>query len=232
MADEPRIILPGDNGFDLVDSLSRDNTVMIATDLEGMFFENLEEAARALTVNLSEFAMRYVAGVMAAAARSENAYRDAPEGAQWKTLAMIYDDAVRASGRQERNSVLKNLGDTALFRAGLFSDFSARPKRQRDLSIEFEYCIGMGQAAYSFLSDNIDEDAMYGQDQGLFYELAGSFQTAVDMMARATKGTRGAALPDVFRLLSAVNKTNSKYAANALREQGIEPGMLPGFKFQ
>jgi hypothetical protein len=131
-------------------------------------------------------------------------------------LALLLAAAAESPSRDERNAMLRRVGDTSLFVAGFLGDGFARKL------VDVDYYIDMGGAAYWRLSDSVrgtHEGRAFGT---VFAELAQKFTDFVDVLAEIRdSGTRAAI--DVLRLYELWLRTGSRRAARLLREHGLEP---------
>ncbi len=127
------------------------------------------------------------------------------------TLALIYETANNAKTSYERNIMLRQLGDSALFMGALFFEHFSKKGINKD------YFIGMGGGAYHALADY-----EYG-DTDLFYELAERFPKLLQVISRVCTIELNYNAEDIFSLLK--RWQNSKDAT--LRKQLHSIGIIP-----
>ena len=126
-------------------------------------------------------------------------------------------EAAGATGSQERNFVLQQVGDTSLFVAGFFGE--SFPRRLVDV----DYYIDIGGSAYGSLSANV-RGTLRGRVFGsVFAELAEKFREFVDVLAEVRDAAKGIDDIDVLRMYELWLRTKSARAARLLRSRGIEP---------
>jgi hypothetical protein len=86
------------------------------------FHEALMSAMCNQQVDVEDETAAYVINLLAQCSRTTALFQSTPDGLDLKPLALIYADAVEAPTAERRNRALKQLGDVALFIAGLFAD--------------------------------------------------------------------------------------------------------------
>lgn len=126
-----------------------------------------------------------------------------------RPLALLYGDALEAGNRRERCLILRQLGDLALFLGALFPGHYARRGIQRD------YFIGMGSGAYDYLADN----AL--QQRHVFAELAGSFASILELVARACQRSRRYSATEIMALYQRWLSSGNLAEAELLTQLGI-----------
>jgi hypothetical protein len=132
-------------------------------------------------------------------------------------LALIYAEAAEARTADEREALLRRLGDVALVLAGLFAASFSRKL------VDIDYYIAMGGSAYGLLSEQSSASVRARTFRAIFGELSTKFQAFVDVLAEVGENTHMASQSDVLRLYEIWLRTGSAYAAERLRKQGIEP---------
>ncbi len=158
----------------------------------------------------------YIVNLLAQFMHAENLYAVDEESGirRQEALAQIMKGAVEAADFLHKQKNLKKLGDISLYTAGFFSESLSRK------SVDVDYYIDMGKAAYGNLSHIIpDEDF-----SRLFAELSERFDKFVDVLAEISEKTQLQNSPtDMLRLYELWLKTKSERAEQKLKDAGIIP---------
>ena len=157
----------------------------------------------------------YVVNLLTLFARHESLYDRGKPGPGIQPLALLLAAAADSPHREERNALLRRVGDTSLFVAGFLGDGFARKL------VDIDYYIDMGGAAYGRLHDNVRGTSQGRAFGAVFAELAEKFRDFVDVLAEIRDS--GKAAIDVLRLYEVWLRTGSRRAARLLRENGLEP---------
>jgi len=181
------------------------------------FKDSLSSALSRQKVKAEEDTVFYVVNLLVWYARAENLFPQTPDGAVQQPLALIYAEAVKAKSQEEREAILRRLGDVALVVAGLFAASFSRKL------VDIDYYIAMGGSAYGFLSEQGSASVRARTFRAIFGELSAKFQAFVDVLAEVGDSTPMGSQADVLRLYEIWLRTGSAYAAERLRKQGIEP---------
>lgn len=193
------------------------NGVVAVTNLRDFFRESIDSAIDNQHVDFDPHTSHYVVNLLTLFARSENFYSEDDEHCGVRPLALMMADAVEGESQEQRSTSLQRIGDVALFTAGFFADGLAhRP-------VDIDYYVRMGGGAYSALSDEI-----MGTTRGMalvevFRELAGKFQSLVDVLNEVRDSARCSTDIDVLRTYEVWRKTGSERAAAILRQNGVVP---------
>jgi hypothetical protein len=191
--------------------------VHAVTSLQEFFKDSVAEAMAKQGVAADDHTAYYVVNLLTLFARHDALYERGEPGPGLQPLALLLAAAADSPAREERNAILRRVGDTSLFVAGFLGDGFARKL------IDVDYYIDMGGAAYGRLSDDVrgtrDGRAFGG---AVFAELATKFRDFVDVLAEIRDSGKAAAI-DVLRLYEVWLRTGSKRAARLLREHGLEP---------
>lgn len=184
-------------------------SVILSADLGNFFRGEVTEATQSLGIKLSEDTEYYLVNLLCEFSRSGAALRPGDE-----PLAFIYKRALEAE-TYERISILKNLGDLALYVGGFFAEFIERSL------VDLDYYISMGGAAYNSLSDIMGHQPQGENFARLYETLAKRFASLVDiLMAIADRG-RGTSDDDLLRLYSRWTQTRSERVHRKLVEKGL-----------
>jgi hypothetical protein len=178
------------------------------TSLSHYFRQRLAEAAERFDPAPQEDTCWYLGALLDRFGRSEQLFAWEDGRVTLRPLAQLYGDAVEADSERERCLLLQQLGDMALFVGALF------PQRWARHGIRRDYFVGMGGAAYDYLSDN----ARRGRH--IFAELATTFPRTLEMVAEVAAPTE-ADDEDVLALYQRWLETRDPVAERRLRRQGI-----------
>jgi hypothetical protein len=178
------------------------------TSLSHYFRQRLAEAAERFDPAPQEDTCWYLGALLDRFGRSEQLFAWEDGRVTLRPLAQLYGDAVEADSERERCMLLQQLGDMALFVGALF------PQRWARHGIRRDYFVGMGGAAYDYLSDN----ARRGRH--IFAELATTFPRTLEMVAEVAAPAE-ADDEDVLALYQRWLETRDPVAERRLRRQGI-----------
>jgi hypothetical protein len=199
-------------------SVSTPTRPLAAPDLRAFFHESVDRAVQNQRVEADHGTVWYLANLLTDYSRSERVFDHTEEGITLRPLALLYAQAVEASGERERRLALRRLGDLALFVAGLFSGTLARRM------VDVDYCVRMGGSAYAYLYDRQDGTQRDGALAPVFYELSCQFQRFVEVLAEVGEQRRAATDDqDLLRLYAAWLRTRDPRLERRLRGLGIDP---------
>jgi hypothetical protein len=185
--------------------------------LEEFFRESVTTAMARQGVEANDHTAYYVVNLLTLFARSDALFDHDGEGVGLKPLAIMLADAADADSLEQRNHMLKRVGDISLFIAGFFQESLATKL------VDIDYYIRMGGSAYGSLSENVGGSLRAAVFREIFAELALKFQRFVDVLADVRDGARSAEDMDILRLYEVWLRTGSARAERLLRELGIEP---------
>jgi hypothetical protein len=188
-------------------------SLVAVTNLREFFHDSVQSALRKQRVAVDDHTEHYVVNVLTVFARSEELYESTPDGIRLKPLAHMLAQAAEASSPQQRDEVLRRLGDVSLFMAGFFAQSFARKL------IDIDYHIAMGGRAYGTLAENLRGQAF----ASTFAELAQKFQRLVDVLNEVAEMAHTHSDQDILRLYEIWLKTGSPRAYAILRRLGVEP---------
>ena len=198
------------------DALTSQSLVPVA-NLREFFHESMQSALRKQRVAVDDHTEHYVVNVLTMFARSEELYERTPEGVRLKPLAHMLAEASEAPTVQQRDAVLRRLGDVSLFIAGFFAQSFARKL------VDVDYHIAMGGRAYGTLAENM-RGTLRGQAfAAVFLELAQKFQRLVDVLNDVAETAYTHSDKDILRLYEIWLKTGSPRAYGILRRLGVAP---------
>ena len=193
--------------------------VMQVSNLRDFFRTSIEDVTARQRVTIEPDAAHYVVNMLTLFSRSEELYEDDGEHYGLRPLALMLADAASATSAEERNQLLRRIGDVALFVSGFFASSFVRR------AVDIDYYIHMGGNAYGTLSDEVAGTFRGNTFAPVFRELAQKFQMLVDVLNEISEGSAGHA--DLVRTFEVWRKTGSKRAAALLQQQGVVPLRKP-----
>ncbi|AMN45808.1 hypothetical protein ACG33_01535 [Steroidobacter denitrificans] len=194
-----------------------DEAIVAVTNLREFFHGSVQTALRKQRVEVDAHTEHYVVNILTMFARSEDLYENTPQGVQLRPLAVMLAEASEAASVQQRDVVLRRLGDVSLFVAGFFAQSFARRL------VDIDYHIAMGGGAYGTLAESM-RGSLRGQAfAAVFAELALKFQRLVDVLNEVAERAYEHSDKDVLRLYEIWLKTGSPRAYAILRRLGVEP---------
>jgi len=191
--------------------------LVAVTNLREFFHDSVQTALRKQRVDVDDHTEHYVVNVLTMFARSEELYERTPEGIRLKPLARMLAEASEASSAQQRDEVLRRLGDVSLFVAGFFAQSFARRL------VDVDYHIAMGGRAYGTLADNLRGSIRGQAFATVFLELAQKFQRLVDVLNDVAEMAYTHTDKDILRLYEIWMKTGSPRAFAILQRLGVAP---------
>ena len=190
----------------------------LITDLqpESFFHEALQEAVSHQNLSICEETLLYLRNLLTAFIQTDQLYQHSETGAVLKPLAGMYADALEARSIEERDDVLRHLGDVALFISGLFPQSLSRSL------VDVDYYINMGGSAYGYLADSQRRrpDSVFRR---IYSELSIQFARLVDILAEVGDSTVLRNDRDILRLYEIWLASGSEHAAGKLRRLGLVP---------
>jgi hypothetical protein len=191
--------------------------LITGVNVQEYFKESVAAALAHQKVEAGEETVYYVVNLLAHFSRADRLFAATPEGVTLQPLALIYAEAVAAARLEERQHLLRRLGDIALLISGLFSSSLNRKP------VDIDYYIAMGGAAYGVLCD-LSRGSVRGKAFGAIYdELSKKFQAFVDVLSEVGENSPLSSSTDIMRLYEVWLRTGSPRAAERLRKLGIEP---------
>lgn len=186
-----------------------------ASDVQRYFEDAVWDASKEQGVDASRDACQYVAGMLAKFSRTDRLVEKTPDGRRIPVLAQLYARAQFSRDADERSRVMQQLGDVALFLAGVFTESFNRKL------VDVDYCIAMGQGAYSYVATSPPSARNSCENVSVYAELARSFVRFVDMLNQIWEHSAGRSNRDVLRLYEIWLRTRSPRAAQQLRALGV-----------
>ena len=183
---------------------------------EDFFHEALQDAVSHQNLSICEETLLYLRNLLTAFMQTEQLYQHSETGDVLKPLAGLYSDALEARSIEERDDVLRHLGDVALFISGLFPQSLSRSL------VDVDYYINMGGTAYGYLADS-RRCRSNSAFRRIFSELSVQFARLVDILAEVGDKTVLRNDSDILRLYEIWLASGSEHAAGKLRRLGLMP---------
>lgn len=198
------------------DSLSS-SRIILDTNLQTFFHDSVHEAMSRQNVRAQPDTASYLVNLMVSFLHTHRLFHTGDEGAEFKPLALRYGEALHSTGTEQRARSLRELGDVALFVAGVFAESFSRKL------VDVDYYASMGGVAYSQAAVTLRARPGSSAWIDVFEELADRFIEFADVLGEVTERPEMQQQRDVMRLYERWLKTGSRRAAQQLRELGIEP---------
>ena len=174
------------------------------------FCSRVREISEAEEPPLHEDTVWYTGSMLARFGDSRQLFHYDQGEVSIRPLALLYKDAHETSSAHERCLILRQLGDLALFLGALFPDNYARR------GIHRTYFIGMGGAAYDYLSENA------AQGRHVFSELAETFARMLELVGEACNSERQLDSTDILNLYRRWQATGNPLVRRQLEAAGVE----------
>jgi len=191
--------------------------VMPVRNLQDYFRRSIDSVIAEQGVDVDPHATHYVVNMMTLFSRSEDFYDDDGEVFGIRPLALMLADAADAATPEQRNLMLRRIGDVTLFVAGFFVD------SLRDKAVDVDYYTHMGENAYGSLSDEVRGTFHGNAFADIYLELATKFRVLTDVLNEVRDNEEGRSEKDLLRMYELWRKTGSRRAAKILKQQGIVP---------
>lgn len=195
---------------------STDTTFVTNNNLQEFFFGRVHEAAEALDFRAKDDTIHYLINLLALFGRTDQCLNSEKLNID-KPLALMLADVQASTNKIERNNILRQLGDVALFISGFFSDSLNRKV------VDIDYYVAMGGSAYGSLSSGLRGTQSAPALGPVFDELSEKFVGCVDLLSEVSAGANMYNDSDILRTYELWLRTGSKRAEKNLRASGIEP---------
>lgn len=184
--------------------------------LPEFFKDAVCHAVESLNVKISLDVEYYVVNLLTSFSHAEKLFERGEEGKVIdKALASRLYEATLVSP-SSKISILKKLGDVALYTSGFFADSFIKK------IIGLDYYIQMGHSAYSSISQLVPPDP--GKMlKDLFQELASNFTCLVDVISQVAESSSLNTNKDLLNLYERWLTTGSERARELLSQEGIIP---------
>jgi hypothetical protein len=191
--------------------------LIVDKTLQEYFHDSMHSALARQQIAAQPATTAYLVNLLVSFLRTERLYEPGEDGLGFRPLAMRYADTLQGLSPELRARALRELGDVALFVAGVFAESLNRKL------VDVDYYAAMGGTAYARLADSLR-----GRDSGrpfsdMFEELAAKFTDFADVLGEVAEHPEVRQHRDVLRLYDRWLKTGSRRAAARLRALGIEP---------
>lgn len=190
-----------------------DSRLILSPDLGEFFRQEVADAKDQLRISLNDTTEFYLVNLLCDFSRKDQGPSVGDE-----PLALIYKRAMEAAPA-ERFTLLKNLGDLALYVAGYFVEFVERSM------VDVDYYVAMGGSAYGSLSSMVSNRKNGENIAELYTQLAKRFDELVDLLNEVADRQRdnSAKDTDLLRLYERWTRTKSSRIQRLLTERGMFP---------
>ena len=195
-------------------------SVIRETNATAYFHDSIAVAMDSQRLSATDTTVVYVVNVLTTFLRADQLFEYTQEGWVLKPLADFYFEALEAPSEISRNSLLRKLGDVALFVAGVLSQSFNRRSVGRD------YYIAMGGNAYEYLSSNAKRDARGTALSPIFAELSGKFGEFAEVISDVSQ--RVSSNTDIMKIYESWLHTGSPEAERRLHTLGISVAGVAG----
>ncbi|QQR81060.1 MAG: hypothetical protein IPJ69_02655 [Deltaproteobacteria bacterium] len=183
-----------------------------ATSLPEYFRELVKQALEHQRVKAPEEIEFYLVNLLQSHMFAPESLR-APESSSLKEqpLAILYLKA-QQSEYETKLTLLKQLGDSALFTSGYF------PASLNRQLVDIKYYAQMGGSAYADLAQIVSKNIA-----NMFEDLAGHFLSYADVLSEVSESCQFTNDKDILRHYETWLKTGSSHSFNRLAQKGIIP---------
>ena len=191
--------------------------LIVGTTLQEHFHESMHGAMARQQMAAQPATVAYLVNLLVSFLRTERLYEPSEEGLEFRPLALRYGDSLQSLSPELRARALRDLGDVALFVAGVFAESLNRKL------VDVDYYAAMGGSAYARLADSLRASATGRPFSDMYEELATKFVGFADVLGEVAEHPDVRHHKDILRLYDRWLKTGSRRAAARLRALGIEP---------
>ena len=185
-------------------------------NLKSYFYQSLNEICERRNLDSSDSCLAYIVNLLCEYSRSERFFDyDRATGFDIRPLAMQYGDALKATDKKQRMSVLRRFGVVALFISGMFNTSLCRKP------VGVDYYIDMGCGAYSWLSTDIENSSNTDLNSTVFKELSECFPQFVNMLDEFTENSSLRRNRDLISLYELWLQNRDPRLAEKIRQKGI-----------
>lgn len=187
--------------------------VIVSKDLAEFFRGEVVSAQQDLGVQVSDLCEYYLVNLLCEYSRTD---KPEQQTVGHEPLAILYQRALQ-SLPTEKQHLLKQLGDVALYGAGFFSDFVEHS------TVDIDYYISMGGSAYGNLAGMLSQQNHGDTFSVLYRQLSVRFTELVDVLNHISqRAASGQDTPlDVLRVYNRWLRTGSERARKQLQSHGI-----------
>ena len=191
--------------------------LIVGATLQEYFHDSMHGALARQQLDAQPATIAYLVNLLVSFLRTERLYEPSEEGLEFRPLALRYGDSLQSLSPELRARALRDLGDVALFVAGVFAESLNRKL------VDVDYYAAMGGSAYARLADSLRTSETGRPFSDMFAELATKFVGFADVLGEVAEHPDVRHHKDVLRLYDRWLKTGSRRAAARLRALGIEP---------
>jgi len=191
--------------------------LIVDISLQEYFHDSVHTALSRQQVEAQPETASYLVNLLISFLRTERLYEPGEDGPGFRPLALRYADTLQGLSPEARARALRELGDVALFVAGVFAESFNRKL------IDVDYYAAMGGSAYARLADALRGSETGRPFSGLFEELAAKFTGFADVLGDVAEHPEVRQHRDILRLYDRWLKTGSRRTAARLRALGVEP---------
>ena len=175
------------------------------------FSEAINSACEQRKLKSLPIVNNYLVNLLNQFIRTENLYVETENNGKKENLflAKMYLEAVNSEENQ-KNNMLRRLGDICLYFSGFFGDSFKRK------IIDVDYYIGMGENAY----DSLAKSSEVGTQAKLYREISNNFVEYVDVFTIISQECSIQKSDDILRLYEKYLLTDSEYSKDKLIEKG------------
>jgi len=191
--------------------------LILDTSLPQFFHESLNNALARLREDAQPETVSYLVNLLVSFLHTRRLYEPGSDGRAFRPLALRYADTLGAMSAEQRTRALRDLGDVALFVAGVFAESLNRKL------VDVDYYAAMGGSAYATLANDMRATPTGKSFIGMFEELAEKFVVFADALGEVAEHPDVRHHRDILRLYERWLRTGSRRTADRLRALGIEP---------
>lgn len=191
--------------------------LIIDTTLQEYFHDSMHASLSRQQVQAQPETVSYLVNLLVSFLHTDRLYQFSEDGLGFRPLALRYADTLASPGPERRAQALRELGDVALFVAGVFAESLNRKL------VDVDYYAAMGGSAYARLADSLRSSNASRSFSAIFGELAAKFTGFADVLGEVAEHPEVRQHRDVLRLYDRWLKTGSRRVAERLRALGIEP---------
>lgn len=192
------------------------HSILKSESLPEFFRDKVNQSIQNLSLSVSNDAEFYLVNLLTVFTKTEYLYeRDKKGEIVEKALALQLFDSLLAP-LDSRITILKHLGDIALYTSGFFGESLVQKM------VSLDYYVSMGYSAYSSLSQLIAENSGKSLKE-LFEELSLNFVNFVDVLSDVADSTNFKTDQALIKLYDRWLNTGSERARKLLAQEGIIP---------
>jgi hypothetical protein len=196
--------------------------ILVQPNLKVFFHDALSTALMRQQLRAQPVTIGYLADLLMTFLRTERLYEKTPDGLGFRPLALRHGESWQSTSVGARVRILRELGDVALFVAGVLAESLNRKL------VDVDYYTAMGGSAYARLANTLNTDQASLPFGAMYAELARKFTEYADVLGEVAEHPEVRQHKDVLRLYDRWLKTGSRRAAQRLRALGIEPNVTLG----